>query len=1075
MPRQHARPALTAVFAEPATADGFLPLLEQIHASYELRPATELETTDLTAYTAVVVLADGYRQAEPQPVKLGREAADKLTAFVRAGGRCYVEYAVGLVPTAAPRPKSFERIYVPQPSALTTLPPLTILDEQQSWLLPVDPPAEAIELLSYGRVAGVYDAVYGPPPQSFPALLEIPIGDGRLFFATTAFSNFKHGHYRLTSRWETLVRGLLISLQDNPDEITAALATATVRTSPRAWAASGTPARLLVSAPAGKPVTADVPLTEISPGEWESEPLELADGEHVFTVISGEGDWQSAATARLVVSSREKRYERMLKRCFDWTESAGMLYGQPDGSAGIAEGFMSEIHPDGSHPFRDYRRGDCYVESAYAYQLYADYTGDKSYETIAGNLMRLVLDGMQILDRTAVYGSWETREYWKTLVEMDNLFSDDDGWISAMVLENGIRRGHDGTVAQGLRGAETLIRTAHGELGLQPNPWRTPSYLIGQGWDTIARTPLTENLDVSAHWQSTPQTAYLLAYAATSDRRYLDVAMRGLDHMVAEFPRMRLETSRTAEYIRFLLPLIAAYHYTKEQRYRDVIMRIGEFLHEHRDPESGALPEWDGRNPTSNAAYGEDEQSIVQRNGDTVTDQLYTVGFAAMFLPMAFHVTGEQLFDDLATGVLDYLSRIQIDDDSPLSGAWMRSFDFAHWEYSGSNADIGWGPYCVETGWQNAPILIGAMLKLTGREFFPPVGDRQDLSSRVTAEFDAILHPTPMPTEPPAAGGQVVASQLLNTVQIFWRGADDRVSHTYVDAKVGVGPWDRHDTQPVGGNPVAVDNPATGAVEVYVRDTSGRLVHTYIHKDTGRGPWRQVGDLVFQGDPALLFDDGANEVEVYVLGSDNCIHHTSALDLRHGYTPWERIRPVRFSGSPTIVRNRTTGRAEIYAIDAAGILRHTYKINRDHVGWRPVTDLKLTGTPAAAYNPRTKQVELFALDEHGTVHHGQFGGEWKSLGSFAATGRLRAVDNPTAGSITVVARSRDGQLCHWNGGTWTALGTGTVGDPAVAYHPGLQEVEIYATTVDGQLARATLSGDGFVTVGSATGLHTADV
>ena len=1018
-------------------------------------------------------LADGYRQPEPQPTKLGREAADNLTAFVRAGGRCFVEYATGLVPTSAPRPCGFERIYVPQPSALATLPPLTILDEQQSWLLPVEAPADAAELLSYGRVAGVYHAVYGPSRQSSPALLDIPLGDGRLFFATTAFSNFKHGHYRLTSRWEALVRGLLISLQDNADEITTSLATATVRTSPRTWAVSGTPTRLLVSAPAGKPVTADVPLSEMSPGEWQSEPLELADGEHVFTVCSGEGDWQSTTTTRLVVSSRERRYEQMLKRCFDWYQAAGMFYDQPDGSAGIAEGFMSEVRPDGSHPFRTNRRGDCYVENAYAFQLYADYTGDKGYATIAGNLMRLVLDGMQILDRTAVYGSWETREYWNTLVEMDNLFSDDDGWISAMVLENGIRRGHDGTIAQGLRGAETLIRTSHSELGLQPNPWRTPSYLIGQGWEAIARTPLSENLDVSAHWQSTPQTAYLLAYAATSDRRYLDVATRGLDHMVAEFPRMRLETSRTAEYIRFLLPLIAAYHYTKEQRYRNVIMRIGEFLQEHRDPETGALPEWDGRNPSSNAAYGEDEQSIVQENGDTVTDQLYTIGFAAMFLPMAFQVTGEQLFDDLATGVLDYLSRIQIDDDSPLSGAWMRSFDFKHWEYSGSNADIGWGPYCVETGWQNAPILIGAMLKLTGREFFPPMAERQQLSSKVTAEFDTILHPTSIPAEPAAAGAQVVASQLLNTVQIFWRGADDRMSHTYVDGQSGVGPWDRHNTQPVAGNPVAVDNRATGAVEVYARDTSGRLVHTYIHQDTGRGPWRQIGEQVFQGDPALLFDDGANEVEIYVLGDDERIHHTSALDLRNGYTPWETVRPVRFSGSPAIVRNRTTGRAEIYAIDAAGVLRRTYKINRDHVGWRPVTDQKLTGTPAAVYNPRTERIELFALDEHGTVHHGQLDGEWRTLGSFAATGRLRAVDNPATTTITVVARSRDGRLYQWNGDVWTALEGETIGDPAVAYHPGLREVEVYATTPDGQLARAGLSGDGFVTVGSATGLQTA--
>ncbi len=79
------------------------------------------------------------------------------------------------------------------------------------------------------------------------------------------------------------------------------------------------------------------------------------------------------------------------------------------------------------------------------------------------------------------------------------------------------------------------------------------------------------------------------------------------------------------------------------------------------------------------------------------------------------------MFEELAHGVLDYLSRIQIDDpdDEQLDGTWQRAFDFESWEYFGSNADLGWGPYCVETGWSVAPAIIGAMLYLTGDTFFP--------------------------------------------------------------------------------------------------------------------------------------------------------------------------------------------------------------------------------------------------------------------------------------------------------------------------------------------------------------------
>ncbi|WP_163513477.1 hypothetical protein [Fodinicola acaciae] len=1012
----------TAVFGEPATADGFLPILDDLGIDHQSRPLTDLSTVDLSAHRAVIVLADGYRQAAPAPTTIGHQVAE----FVRAGGRAYVEYATGPgLPTAGePRPSGVERIFVTD-KEVAGFEALTLFDEHQSWLLPVTAPENATELLSYGRVAGVYSAVFGPPDESLPALLEIPLGSGSLLFATTALSNFQHGHYRLAARWRQLVRGLLASLHgiDAPPVVR-------VRTSPREWAASGTPVRILVSSP--QPVTSDVPLTEVAPGEWQSAELNLPDGEHVFAV--------GKENVRIQVSPREQRYRRMLDRCVEWYDRAGMFFDRPDGSAGIAEGFMSEVQPDGEHPFRSVRRGDCYVENAYAFRLYAELSGDKRYRTIGDNLLRLVRDRMQVLDRTAVYGAWETREYWKTLVEMDNLFSDDDGWISAFVLADGIQRADDSAVSQGLRGVESLMRTADAEFGLQVNPWRTPSYLIGHGWDEIPTLPLTDNLDVSAHWQSAPHVAYLFAYAATGDQRYLDIAIRGLDHMAAEFPRMRLETSRTTEYIRFLLPLLGAYHYTG--KYRDVIMRIADFLMERRDPESGALAEWDGRNPTSNFAYGLDEQSIVQQNGDPITDQLYTLGFAAWTLPIAHQLTGEPVFDELATGVLDYLSRIQIDDDSPLSGAWMRSFDFANWEYFGSNADIGWGPYCVETGWANATILLGAMIKLTGHTFFPAVEKRPGLPEKVVSEFESIAHPTALPEGPAAAGSQVVASRLLNVVQVFWRGDDDLVRQTYVDQRAGAGPWSQFDEQLVAGNPVAVDNPATGAVEIYARSTENRLVHAYVHAETGRGPWRSLGDVEFVGDPAVVYDVTAAEVEIYVLGVDGHVYHRSALDLRHGYTPWERIRPVTFSAPPAVAYNRTTGRTEIYAIDEAGQLRRTFKINRDHGGWLLAGATLATAVPVH----HDGAVRIYGLDTDGHVHCGQFGGSWRSLESPAFVG-LRAVETPDG--VDVVGRTADGKLHLLRENTWRPVGE-SAADPVLIFHPGSKVSELY-TVIDGRL------------------------
>lgn len=112
-----------------------------------------------------------------------------------------------------------------------------------------------------------------------------------------------------------------------------------------------------------------------------------------------------------------------------------------------------------------------------------------------------------------------------------------------------------------------------------------------------------------------------------------------------------------------------------------------------------------------------------------------------MNLQLAFVATGEPVFKRLHERLLDFLSRIQLEsEDVLLDGAWMRSFDFKQWEYYGSSADIGWGPYCVETGWMVAPILIGAMYYLTDGTFFPAGVDDQgrEAAHKVVAEFDAL-------------------------------------------------------------------------------------------------------------------------------------------------------------------------------------------------------------------------------------------------------------------------------------------------------------------------------------------------
>jgi hypothetical protein len=71
-----------------------------------------------------------------------------------------------------------------------------------------------------------------------------------------------------------------------------------------------------------------------------------------------------------------------------------------------------------------------------------------------------------------------------------------------------------------------------------------------------------------------------------------------------------------------------------------------------------------------------------------------------MNLHLAYKATGERIFQKIQERLPNFLARVQIQsNDALLDGNWMRAFDYRNWQYYGSNAAIGCGPYAVEIGW----------------------------------------------------------------------------------------------------------------------------------------------------------------------------------------------------------------------------------------------------------------------------------------------------------------------------------------------------------------------------------------
>jgi hypothetical protein len=99
--------------------------------------------------------------------------------------------------------------------------------------------------------------------------------------------------------------------------------------------------------------------------------------------------------------------------------------------------------------------------------------------------------------------------------------------------------------------------------------------------------------------------------------------------------------------------------------------------------------------------YGSNEASLIAENGDRVSDLLYTVNFAFLGMHEAASATGDPEIWKACDRLAEFLVRIQVRTEKYpyLEGGWFRAFDYGRWEFYASNADIGWGAWCIESGW----------------------------------------------------------------------------------------------------------------------------------------------------------------------------------------------------------------------------------------------------------------------------------------------------------------------------------------------------------------------------------------
>jgi len=610
--------------------------------------------------SAVLLLADNYPARQTALDAAGFDLARQKKL------RLFVEYpaAVPGLELAPPRSASWERLVVSSGRFAPALPRLRILAAHDCHFVPVSnaPPADLV----VARVAGYDTAIFGiPDKEAFPVLFDIP---GRnLMVATTRLSSFVTGRYAPIGDWPLVWERILAALDpQHPHPLRAA---------PVVTPAYSATARL--------------------PRRFQRDAFNQA------------AAW--FANSHLLVHSSEKP---ALYRAL----AAGEIAAAPpqpgapqgDGAFGILEGYTSGILPDGNQRRCLSLRADCGLESAMIFALDSRLNRHKRSALLASNLLDFVYfnSGMcQGARNDPQHGAFG-------LIGWGDIAP---AWLVANYGDDNARAMLATAVAsaalQTTRWDERLMRAllanlrTTGKLGFRGDRIDMPA-LDKNGWRPYFEG---EPVSYSPHFESYLWACYLWAYRQTGFQPFLDRARTAISMTMKVYPaQWRWQDNLERAHMLLCLAWLVRVEDTPE--HREWLNRVAGDLIACQQP-SGAIHERLGpphaghyRTPQSNAEYGTGETPLVQQNGDPVSDQLYTTGFALLGFHEAVGATGDLKLKRAGDELAAYLCRIQTRSRKfpHLSGTWFRAFDDRRWEAWASSADAGWGAWSIESGWGQA-------------------------------------------------------------------------------------------------------------------------------------------------------------------------------------------------------------------------------------------------------------------------------------------------------------------------------------------------------------------------------------
>ena len=520
--------------------------------------------------------------------------------------------------------------------------------------------------LVVARVAGYDTAIYGlPDKEVFPILFEVP--ESRLIVATTKLSGFVTGRYAPAHDWVLIWEKLLSEL--SPEHLVH------LRIAPVVRPAWGPTAKL--------------------PHRYQRR---------AFTEAA---KWFASSHLLVYPSEKDQLYQA-LARNQDTAAPPRLDAPEGDGSLGILEGYASGIRWDGNQLRRLPLRSDCNVESAMVLALDGRLNGRKHSQVLASNLLDFVYfnsgacAGPRADPKHPAFGliGWgDISPAW--LVAN---YGDDDARVMLATAVAAAGLGSDRWDPRLMRALLANLRTT-GKLGFRGDRIDLPQ-LEKNGWKHYYEG---QTINYSPHFESYLWACYLWAYRQTGFEPFLDRTRAAISMTMKAYPD-QWRWQHNIERARMLLCLAWLVRIEDTPQHRQWLLKVAGDLLADQQP-SGAIYERLGRPhtgfyqaPQRNEEYGTGETPLLQQDGDPVSDQLYTAGFALLGLHEAIGATDDKSLKSAEDKLAEYLCRIQTRSERLpyLSGTWFRAFDDRRWEAWASSADIGWGAWSVESGWGQA-------------------------------------------------------------------------------------------------------------------------------------------------------------------------------------------------------------------------------------------------------------------------------------------------------------------------------------------------------------------------------------